>query len=208
MGLTTFLKSMGFEVLLSDKATGGLGPVLLWRGYFSEEKCRQVVSSASFIGSAGVGCQGLHAEDLKVSIEPTLRDGTLLGWPQGEPALEDELRSTIETANRAYFRYSLESRAALEVSIADYGPGHHFDWHFDFLEGGGLGRKITSIVQLSPGSEYEGGELQFKERGGNVALAPREQGSLMIFGAMALHRAAPVLNGNRKSLVAWMHGIV
>ena len=48
---------------------------------------------------------------------------------------------------------------------------------------------------------YEGGALQL----GHL-VAPREQGSLVIFPSYAMHSVRPVTKGVRASLVLWLQG--
>jgi len=78
-------------------------------------------------------------------------------------------------------------------------------------------RKLSMTCQLTDGSEYEGGELEFDFR--NYAPHMREEakhlrqakeilpkGSIIVFPSFVWHRVKPVTKGTRYSLVMWNLG--
>ena len=78
-------------------------------------------------------------------------------------------------------------------------------------------RKLSITCQLTDGSEYEGGELEFDFR--NYEPNKREEkkhvvqakdilpkGSIIVFPSHLWHRVRPVTSGTRYSLVTWNLG--
>ena len=55
-------------------------------------------------------------------------------------------------------------------------------------------------LQLTDGSEYEGGELELYGKDVSYALG---KGNVIIFPSFMLHKVHPVTKGLRKSLVVW-----
>jgi len=85
-----------------------------------------------------------------------------------------------------------------------YGPGHHFGWHMDVGSGAASLRKLSMTVQLTDGSQYEGGDLEFHDDPGRPQR--RGIGTATVFPSFVAHRVAPVAAGMRHSLVAWACG--
>jgi PKHD-type hydroxylase len=80
----------------------------------------------------------------------------------------------------------------------------HYSWHADI--GPGVShRKLSIIVQLSDEEDYEGGDINLKIGSRDLDL-PKKRGGVIVFPSFILHRVLPVIEGNRKSLVAWISG--
>ncbi|MBV8754438.1 MAG: 2OG-Fe(II) oxygenase [Hyphomicrobiales bacterium] len=88
----------------------------------------------------------------------------------------------------------------------EYHAGYgHFHWHNDYShESQESPRKLTVIVQLSDGDDYDGGDLQVF----NVApeAMPRERGTIICLPSFVTHRVTPVSAGVRRIVVAWIAG--
>ena len=74
-------------------------------------------------------------------------------------------------------------------------------------------RKISMSLQLTDGSEYEGGDLEFcsenipsKDREFTSCKDARNKGTFIFFPSFLFHRVKPVTKGIRKSLVVWFIG--
>merc|ERR1719161_3505678 len=79
----------------------------------------------------------------------------------------------------------------------------HYDWHEDVgLHGGTSSRVLSASVQLSDGASYKGGDLSLRW-GTNLDVAPRTQGTVVLFPSEVSHRVTPVTAGERHSLVLW-----
>ena len=111
----------------------------------------------------------------------------------------------------------------LRYQAVEDGRGDHYDWHTDadilpnyntpqqYVEAPKFTRKLTAILQLSNGDEYEGGNLEIAGHDGSNALtewnlASRQAGSIIVFPSYLSHRVTPVTKGERMSVVMWMNG--
>lgn len=140
-------------------------------------------------------------------FDTDVRQSALTWLPEGEPFewVAQRLARLAGDANRDVFRYALDGFEE-QLQLASYGPGHFYNWHIDRGRGAVAGRrKLTLSVQLSDPADYLGGELELNASG-HPFQAPREQGALVVFAAHTIHRVAPVVSGNRLSLVGWLHG--
>ena len=106
-----------------------------------------------------------------------------------------------------------------------YKHNQYYDWHVDSwdkpyktkgLDNGKI-RKLSMTCQLTDGSEYTGGELEFDYR--NYEPNMRDElkhkvqckeilpkGSIIVFPSFVWHRVKPVTSGTRYSLVSWHIG--
>jgi len=106
-----------------------------------------------------------------------------------------------------------------------YKLNQYYDWHCDSWEKGyeeegstkGKIRKLSMTCQLTDGSEYSGGELEFDFRQYSPQMRDESQhlrkvteispkGSIIIFPSFVWHRVKPVTKGVRYSLVVWHLG--
>jgi PKHD-type hydroxylase len=132
----------------------------------------------------------------------------------------NEIFPYIETANKkAGWNFQLEHPE--DFQFTKYKLNQFYDWHCDSWDEPysdpknkttyGRIRKLSVSVCLNDGSEYKGGELEFKP------LHPNEQkihvcdqilskGSLVVFPSFVPHRVKPVTEGERYSLVMWNLG--
>ena len=108
-----------------------------------------------------------------------------------------------------------------------YKLNQFYDWHCDSWEKPynnpnnpnthGKIRKLSVTCQLTDGSEYEGGELQFDFRNYDPYMRDEDKhvvtskeilpkGSIIVFPSFVWHRVQPVTKGTRYSLVIWNLG--
>ena len=107
-----------------------------------------------------------------------------------------------------------------------YEPGQFYDWHCDSWDkpydkpntpDHGKIRKLSMTCQLTDGSEYQGGELEFDFRNYDPHMRDESKhrvqckeilpkGSIIIFPSFVWHRVKPVTSGTRYSLVVWHLG--
>ena len=107
-----------------------------------------------------------------------------------------------------------------------YKLNQYYDWHCDSwdkpynkpntLDHGKI-RKLSMTCQLTDGSEYTGGELEFDTRQYEPNMRDESKhcikckeilpkGSIIIFPSFVWHRVKPVTSGTRYSLVVWHLG--
>jgi len=135
-----------------------------------------------------------------------------------------ELHPYIHKANRDA-GWNFEWDRSESMQFTKYKLNQYYDWHCDSWdkpyekEGPDKGkiRKLSMTCQLTDGSEYEGGELEFDFR--NYDPHMREEtkhlkkakeilpkGSIIVFPSFVWHRVKPVTKGVRYSLVMWNLG--
>ncbi|WP_365945950.1 2OG-Fe(II) oxygenase [Mesorhizobium sp.] len=92
-----------------------------------------------------------------------------------------------------------------------YRPGGHYNWHRDgkgrCVDGIDRERRWAVVFQLSDGSEYIGGDLQFRIGGQNEYSVSgwRDSGTAIVFSSNLLHRVHRIQSGVRHSIVVWSH---
>jgi PKHD-type hydroxylase len=108
-----------------------------------------------------------------------------------------------------------------------YKLNQYYDWHCDSyskpfnqpnnINKHGKIRKLSVTCQLTDGSEYEGGELEFDFRDYDPSKRDESKhlikakeilpkGSIVVFPSHLWHRVKPVRKGTRYSLVLWNIG--
>jgi len=132
-----------------------------------------------------------------------------------------ELHPYIHEANRAAgWNFDWDNSESLQFT--KYKLNQYYDWHCDSwgkpynrpdqIDHGKI-RKLSMTCQLTDGSEYEGGELEFDFRASKTKkddivqvkeILPK--GSIVVFPSHLWHRVKPVTKGTRYSLVMWNLG--
>jgi PKHD-type hydroxylase len=136
-----------------------------------------------------------------------------------------ELHPFVKIANQnAGWQYNWNFSESCQFT--KYKLNQYYDWHSDNWKAPyndpthpchGKIRKLSMTCQLTDGSEYEGGELEFDFRDYDPALRDESKhvvqaeeilpkGSIIIFPSNTWHRVKPVTSGTRYSLVVWHLG--
>tara|TARA_R110000822_G_scaffold1090_3_gene5003 strand:- start:92 stop:721 length:630 start_codon:yes stop_codon:yes gene_type:complete len=135
-----------------------------------------------------------------------------------------ELHPYIDIANKKA-GWNFEWNLSEELQFTKYKHNQYYDWHCDswdktYSEKGnyyGKVRKLSMTCQLTDGSEYEGGELEFDFRNYDPHMREEDKhlkrakeilpkGSIIVFPSFVWHRVKPVTKGTRYSLVMWNLG--
>ena len=138
-----------------------------------------------------------------------------------------ELHPYVHEANRRA-GWNFEWDRSESCQFTKYKEGQYYDWHCDGWDkpydrkdkndpDHGKIRKLSMTCQLTDGSEYKGGELEFDFR--NYEPHHREEdrhlrkateilpkGSIIVFPSFLWHRVKPITKGTRYSLVLWHLG--
>ena len=135
-----------------------------------------------------------------------------------------EIQPYIHQANSSA-GWNFEWDRSEMCQFTKYKLNQYYDWHCDSWEKpyekkgpeNGKIRKLSVTCQLTDGSEYTGGELEFDFR--NYDPHVRDQfkhlrqakeilpkGSIIVFPSHVWHRVKPVTSGVRYSLVLWNLG--
>ena len=143
-----------------------------------------------------------------------------------DPWIYKELHPYIHKANKSA-GWNFEWDRSESCQFTKYKHNQYYDWHCDSWDkpynkkegnpDNGKIRKLSMTCQLTDGSEYEGGELEFDFR--NYDPHMREEtkhlkqakeilskGSIIVFPSFVWHRVKPVTKGTRYSLVMWNLG--
>ena len=89
------------------------------------------------------------------------------------------------------------------VSVGNRAEGLTQDFVNENIE---LVRKLSFSIQLSSPEDYEGGNLQLLDEGGQSYIIPRQRGCIVLFDSDTQHRVLKVTKGTRKSIVGWVVG--
>ena len=134
-----------------------------------------------------------------------------------------ELQPFVNLANKnAGWNFNWERSESCQFT--KYKLNQYYDWHCDsyslpYTEGSSKGmiRKLSMTCQLTDGSEYKGGELEFdfrqydphmRDESKHIQKATEilPKGSIIVFPSFVWHRVKPVTKGTRYSLVMWSTG--
>ena len=142
-----------------------------------------------------------------------------------DPWIYKELHPYIHQANRNA-GWNFEWDRSESCQFTKYKLNYYYNWHQDSWDKPydkpgtpehGKIRKISMTCQLTDGSEYEGGELQFDFRNYDPNMRDESRhlvtskeilpkGSIVVFPSFMWHRVMPVTRGTRYSLVMWNLG--
>jgi PKHD-type hydroxylase len=81
----------------------------------------------------------------------------------------------------------------------------HYDWHQDYGGGYASIRKLSVVVQLTDGDDYDGCELTFRTHR-EFTPGLRKRGDTIIFPSWLVHSVTPITRGRRYALVLWVSG--
>jgi PKHD-type hydroxylase len=136
-----------------------------------------------------------------------------------------EIQPYVNQANRNA-GWNFEWNFSESCQFTKYKLNQYYDWHcdswdkpYDKLNTKEYGkiRKLSMTCQLTDGSEYEGGELEFDFRNYDPHMRDESKhriqckeilpkGSIIVFPSFVWHRVKPVTKGVRYSLVVWNLG--
>ncbi|WP_162200113.1 2OG-Fe(II) oxygenase [Kiloniella spongiae] len=123
-----------------------------------------------------------------------------------------KLAGLVSRVNQDWFQFDLEDfKEGLQLIRYDApedpkAPAGHYGAHMDIgASGSTVSRKLSISIQLSHGASYNGGELSVDNEGKDW-VAPKDQGTAVIFSSFLQHQVRPVTKGTRYALVAWVHG--
>jgi PKHD-type hydroxylase len=184
--------------IMDPEANDGVLGVGFAQNAFTREECEKIIEIGDQLQSrqGALGAGNNINTDKRNSEICTLVPSMETKW------VYEKMNAIVLAANRNY-KFELYGVEAFQV--ATYGPDNYYGWHMDLGKGPTSNRKLGISLQLSDKDDYEGGDLEFRG-GGAPPAAPREIGTIITFPSFLTHQVAPVTNGVRKSLVAWVLG--
>jgi len=173
-------------------------------GVLSNADINQVLSYVStqsvsngLVGGGAGGRENLEIRRSKTFFFPTNDDTK---W------LYNKIAQIINDTNHRIFNFTLTALQNIqytEYHSIDNGVYHdHLDWMCNVI----YPRKLSMSIQLTDGTEYQGGDLEIKLSSQNPIKASRVKGDALVFPSFLLHGVTPVTYGIRKSLVVWVEG--
>lgn len=135
--------------------------------------------------------------------------GSRISWihPAANSALVFErIEAVAQRANAEHFGFDLTGLTE-PLQFTEYeAPSPGYGWHIDLIDAPrSLQRKLSITIQLSDGTDYVGGNLEFALYNDLVA-GSRTRGAMLLFPSFQHHRVQPITRGVRRSLVAWIGG--
>ena len=172
-----------------------------WDGALSKEFCRSALEQIDWATSKTAA---LAANSTQVVDSDRRRTDVI--WQDPMQPLGCIAKTYIDAANHhAGWGYTLSSQENTQVGRYKSADNGHYDWHIDTdPPQNEVQRKLSISILLSDPSDFEGGELQFKNMEDHKLLT--KQGSIVVFPSFIEHRVAPVTKGVRYSAVTWASG--
>jgi predicted 2-oxoglutarate/Fe(II)-dependent dioxygenase YbiX len=195
---------MGIEDLLTRVGLA-IEPEVL-----SVEQCERLREAASLATWNPATVNGKRRE-----IDQATRDTLVSRIPLAESETIDQVLADLRSRFEVVFDVELGHYE--RPQLLRYGVGHFFVPHRDRDEDTVSGRAVSVSLLLNDqgtgSEEYEGGDLRFFDlmKGGNedrrlaMTYAP-PQGTAVGFRSHVLHEVAPIISGERFSIVTWFHG--
>lgn len=172
--------------------------------YFSKKFCNEIIDFAkkTNLQKGVVGNNNLNT---------VVRDSNVCFL--NENWIKKEIYFLVKEANNALWNYSLSFSE--NIQFTKYALNQHYDWHVDSFskeQSKNKTRKISIIIALNDGKEYEGGDVLLK----NINIFSNEDifklnvlkkvGSVVVFPSFVFHKVMPIVSGERYSLVNWIQG--
>lgn len=179
----------------------------IWAKGFNEDEIDKIIFMEKIIpfqkASVGEGDSKVlkNVRDSKVGF---------LAVDQQTDWIWQRLAAIIPRANYDLFLYDIDAIQSLQYTIYSAKSKQFYDWHTD--SGSAYNdyvRKISGTILLSTPDEYEGGEFEIINKGGNPNEADKfkpNKGDIVLFASHMPHKVHPVTKGTRKSLVFWVIG--
>jgi PKHD-type hydroxylase len=170
-----------------------------WEGALSKEFCDSALAQVDWATAEQATLSSEKSIDLAVRRTDVI-------WQDFMQPLGCIARAYIDIANQsAGWNYLLTSQEKTQLGRYKSSDNGYYDWHMDAgIPRDGIQRKLSISILLSDPSDFEGGELQFKNLEDYKVLTKR--GSIIVFPSFIEHRVTPVTKGVRYSAVTWASG--
>jgi PKHD-type hydroxylase len=172
----------------------------LWEDAITKDDCEHILKKLDWEKSQ----PGLFFDKNKDFIKNNEKRITNVIWLEPSSVIGCVVNTYIRHANKAA-EWNFDLTDIENIQIGRYKTTGHYDWHKDLGSPNqdGIQRKLSCSVLLNDTLEFEGGNLEFKDREDQPIM---KQGSLIVFPSFIEHRITPVTNGIRYSAVSWVNG--
>merc|ERR1719362_924872 len=163
---------------------------------------QELAFSQAPVGSGRVGGEGvlMSGEARRARVAPVPQNHMLFSQVYAR------LWQFINATNEQFWRFAIAPGTVetMQYSIYSDRDNGTYDWHEDVgFHSDTSARVLSASVQLSDPGVYEGGMLQLRV-GRHIVTADSAVGTAIVFPSHISHRVAPVVSGERHSLVLWV----
>lgn len=173
---------------------------------FTPAECQKIIAYSESLGLEEGKAYRPYAETIE-EVNHKIRVAQSVVLPHNDDTawINDRARKMVEEANQQ-FEFEISETYPLTLMFVKYPTGGHFGFHVDNL-GNVAARKISCSIQLSPDTDYTGGDLiMYEGREYADSMCTREQGSATVFPSFVFHKVRKVFTGTRYALVVWAFG--
>tara|TARA_R110000737_G_scaffold272211_1_gene279255 strand:+ start:105 stop:734 length:630 start_codon:yes stop_codon:yes gene_type:complete len=189
---------------------------------FCDDVIKYGLSKTGEMAQTGSNKKKLNKEEIKTMKQIRHSD---IAWLD-DHWIYKEIHPYIHAANKNA-GWNFDWDFSENCQFTKYKLNQFYDWHCDSYSKPyddpskknmyGKIRKLSVTCQLTDGSEYEGGELEFDFRDYDPNIRDESKhlikakevlpkGSIVVFPSHVWHRVKPVKKGTRYSLVLWNLG--
>jgi len=168
---------------------------MVFSGVFSDAECDRILRAESELDMR---------HGLMMGARPSCRRSRIAWLPLNQEFewIYEKAAEIFEAVNQ-WYRFRLTGMID-PIQFTAYDLGDAMGWHLDTGSSRAATRKISLSVQLTSGSDYAGGALEFCAVPETDDL--RGRGTVVVFPSFLAHRVTEVTAGRRRCLVAWAHG--
>lgn len=193
-------------ILIPQQKMKSWQPYVFFDKEFTPDECDTIVHLAKGIlpEKAVIGDAGSPVENKSIR-------SSVVRWmnhSSGSQWVFDRLISTIEKVRTSWYPFGLSGfQEPLQVTQYLASEGGHYEWHKDMGDETMSTRKLSLVLLLSPKDKFAGGELEMMGiNGEDKSVKQMDQGTVVAFPSWEFHRVKKLTEGERWSLVTWVHG--
>jgi PKHD-type hydroxylase len=182
-------------------------PYVFFKDEFTKEECERVIALKDKLvplAPAVVGSNDNPVVDPKIRASST----TWINWNADADWVFQKLEHTVNKIRQNWYPFHLSGFVEpLQLTHYTAAQEGHYDVHKDMGDGAMSVRKLSLAMLLNDPATFKGGEFEMLSIPGPVkTVSEVGQGTVIAFPSWELHRVAKVIEGERWSLVSWVHG--
>src|SRR3954467_11641669 len=193
-------------ILLPQKQMGDWQPYVFYKEAFSPSECEAIIHIAKSLKPESAFTGTIENPSADKSIR-----SSELRWLKHQEKTEwvfDKLAQVVGSIQQNWYPFALSGfQEPIQITHYKASEGGHYKEHRDFGPGNMSTRKLSLVMLLNDAQEFKGGELEILSKNEeDKAIKEVSQGALIAFPSWELHRVRRVTEGQRWSLVCWVHG--
>lgn len=179
---------------------------VFFKGEFTKEECEKIIAlQASLdVKEAVIGGNANPIVDRTVRSSKT----GWINWSSDVDWIYKKLENVVNKVRLNWYPFHLSGFVEpLQLTHYTASEEGHYETHKDMGDAAMSVRKLSLVMLLSDKTLFKGGDLEMLSTPGPVKAASElEQGTILAFPSWELHRVTKLTEGERWSLVAWVHG--